>query len=114
MMNTNALLCDLAEALASEEGRADPQGVFQSWAELAAGRISPETRYWPAEPAEPLTHRQHTALAMAVARGEVSSGELAHLAGCSRECARLTLRGLAQRGLLQARGAGKGRRYMAG
>jgi len=113
-MNTQSLLHDLAEALASEEGRADPQGVFQSWAELAAGRISPETRYRLAEPGEPLTQRQHTALAMAVAKGEVSSGKLAAACGVSREAARLSLVGLAAKGLLRATGMGRGRRYIAG
>ena len=110
-MNTNELLRDLAEALDSLEGQADPAGMLAAWAGVVRGDVGPEDCYRLAEPCDLLTPRQHAALDLA-SKGPLSSGDLARSTGCSRECARLALRGLAQKGLLQARGAGKGRRYV--
>ena len=112
MMSTNELelLRDLADALASPEGRADPQGVLSAWAALVRGDVTPEARY---RPCDPLTPRQHVALDLAD-RGPVSSGNLAQACGVSREAARLDLVCLAEKGLLRARGGGRGRRYTAG
>ena len=107
-MNTSDLLQDLAAALDSEEGQQDPQGMLQAWAGVVRGDAGPEDRY---RLAEPLSQRQRAALGLAD-RGPVSSGSLAQATGVSREAARLSLVGLAAKGLLKAQGAGRGRRYI--
>ncbi len=104
---TSGLIEELAQAVADEDFAKDPVGLLQSWAQVALGEVTPETRFW-AVPAS--TPREALALQLA-AEGPVTSRGLAEALGVSQERARQVLAGLASRGVLQAYGAGRGRKY---
>jgi hypothetical protein len=97
-MNTEALLADLATALADPDGIADPTGMLEAWARTVRGEITADTTFRLTEP------REGVALAIITEQGAVSSGALAQVCGVHPETARLTLAGMAARGCSRPRG----------
>ena len=103
---------ELAQALADEDGRRDPDGVTVAWAELVLALVREDTPYQLAVSAEQM--RACVAVAVARRRGRVTSADLARIFGTHQETARLTLQGLTAAGLLApAGGRTRGRYYTA-
>ena len=116
-MNTSELLHDLAEALDSPEGQADPAGMLAAWAALVRGDVTPEDCYRPATPGDRLPNGANQRQAWALTelqRGPLVAGAIVRRFGVTGECARRDLARLVEAGLAERHGERRGTYYVAG